>query len=188
LIIVFLLIIFTNNCKSGHTSPELEKILCEAIFNSEVSKVKLLVEKGVNVNSKVYELVSPLSLVIISGFDTKSPKTTSLSVEERRFNRLLMARLLIDNGADVNNSNGKLSPLSIARIGDDDKDIEELLIRAGANPNTQEDESKHKDRKLNALLLEGYYTLAQISDSKKELDSLEQMKESKKKQLIEGSK
>jgi ankyrin repeat protein len=75
----------------------------------------------------------------------------------------MLVRYLIDNGADVNRGDDKHSPLAIARLTDDDKDLEQLLLKAGADPNTEAEEGNAATtpKKMNAAAAKlAYYVEA----------------------------
>ncbi|OAD22390.1 ankyrin repeat domain-containing protein, partial [Candidatus Thiomargarita nelsonii] len=65
------------------SSSELNRMLIEAVVNSNIEKVKELLKKGANVNTKDVNNMTPLHKVAFTG-------------------NVKIARLLIKNGADVN--------------------------------------------------------------------------------------
>jgi hypothetical protein len=139
------------------SNPELERELSDAAYNGDIKKMKELIESGVEVNTSVYKTGTPLVLAILYA----APKSLYDSPSDyKRIIRLGMVKLLLDNGADISKGNDVGTPLSIARITDDDKELEEMLLRAGADPNAVAKEGwQEKPLKINAASFALMYAL-----------------------------
>ncbi len=124
-----------------------------------------------NVNTSVYKSANPLTLAILYAAPSRVEDSPS---EAKRFLRLQMVRFLLDNGANINKGSSTQSPLAVARTIDDDKDLEELLLLAGANPETtkEEETSKNKLKKMNAALMELVYQVEASEAAEKELEEM----------------
>lgn len=162
------------------SNPELDRQLCEAAIEGEYAKLQVLVKNGADVNSRIYNNSTPLILAILSAAPHKVDDSPSMT---KRLTRLQMVRFLLDNGADVNLPAPVRSPLAVARVVDDDKELEELLIKSGANPDTaaQEGEARNREKKLTAGAMRLVYHL-EVSTL------LEEAVNKEKRKIIEGNK
>jgi ankyrin repeat protein len=173
---IIVVLLFVVGCKHKETNPKLERELSDAAYKGNVSKVKELVNHGVDVNTKVYEGHSPLSLAILSGV-TEFNSTYS---ETQNRDRLLLVRILIDAGADVKSKSliRNRSPLDFARLVDDDNLLEEMLVKAGADPNIQETD-KSLPKKGLAKIAELDYLFQKMAVAEKEIQE-------EKRKIVEG--
>ncbi len=91
-----------------------DRALGHATSNGKLEKVKRLIEKGADVDSKSYKGLTPLVIAL-------------------KYKKIVIARYLIEKGADVNlGSEQKWIPLTIA-TRHDQSEIVELLIKYGAD-------------------------------------------------------
>ncbi len=100
-------------------SANINTELNDAVIKNDIQKVKLLINKGANVNAKGPSGTTPLMYAV-----------TAEQIE--------IANLLIATGADVNakNSNG-ITPLMVAANGER-TEMAKLLITKGANVNAKD--------------------------------------------------
>lgn len=103
--------------------------------------VELLLEKGASVNAKTQEGTTPLSLV-----SSDNPG---------------LARILLKYGADPNlaSKNG-LTPLMKAAQRDD-RELVDILLTAGADPNTQLNVVSLRERQCSSFIQRGTFTFHQ---------------------------
>lgn len=163
------------SCKMKETSPELERKLCDAAYSLDLKTTDELIKRGVNVNTTVYKSNNPLTLAILGAAQSKVGSDTDIN--DKKALRLLMMRTLIDAGADVNaKASGNRSALAFARVVDDDKDVEEMLLKAGANPDTKEDEGRAASapKVAMAAVAKLSYALEVEEAAKKDLDKAKQ--------------
>ncbi|XP_078323059.1 uncharacterized protein LOC144622286 isoform X2 [Crassostrea virginica] len=107
-----------NQCKKNGMGP-----LHKACYYGRVSTVKLLLDKGANVNMRDNTLASPLYI---------SCKVTTCEVEKRQEN---IVQLLLEKNADVNLCDIKgMSPLYVASQNGHER-ILKILLDNGANVN-----------------------------------------------------
>jgi ankyrin repeat protein len=112
--------------------------LLSAIRSNDVETAKLLIENGADVNAKYYEETG-----FSGGEDydvevVRNVRDSTLLMEAVALNRVKIAKLLIENGADVNaknNYNG-WTPL-IEAVWDGHIEIAKLLIENGADVDTE---------------------------------------------------
>ncbi len=175
-------LLFVVGCKHKETNPKLERELSNAAYKGNVSKVKELINRGVDPNTKVYKGHSPLSLAILSGV-TNINSTYS---ENQNVNRLLLVRILIDAGADVKSKSlmGR-TPLEFARLVDDDKLLEEMLIKAGADSNIPEPD-KSMPKIGMAIVAQMDYLLQVREEAKEQLQEAKEQLQEEKRKIVEG--
>jgi ankyrin repeat protein len=133
--VAFALIFLVAAC--GSNKAEIEQNLCLASFGNDFDATYELIQRGVNVNAKCVEGMTPLFVAILGSGDDYNTAAARPQIVDA----------LIKAGADVNAraTADDMTVLMFARHVGADKTIMEKLIAAGADVNAKTSKGKTAD-------------------------------------------